>query len=106
MESCTGGFLANQITNQEGSSEILKVSLVTYSNEFKKYFGIKSKTIEKYNEYSNNVSEEMAREIIKISNSNYGIGITGKLGKDAKEILYITQYMIKIKIKFITIRLK
>lgn len=81
MESCTGGFLASQFTNQEGSSEILKVSLITYSNEFKIYFGVNSKTIEKQTEYSNNISEEMARQISLIANSNYGIGVTGKLGK-------------------------
>lgn len=81
MESCTGGLLASQFTNQEGSSEILKVSLITYSNEFKIYFGIDSKKIEKYTEYSNNISEEMARQISLIAKSNYGIGVTGKLGK-------------------------
>ena len=33
MESCTGGALANAITNIEGASNILKFSAVTYSNE-------------------------------------------------------------------------
>ena len=35
MESCTGGYIANCITNIPGASEILKFSAVTYSNEFK-----------------------------------------------------------------------
>jgi len=35
MESCTGGALANRITQVEGSSEILKFSAITYSNEYK-----------------------------------------------------------------------
>lgn len=35
MESCTGGGVANAITNIEGSSNILKFSAVTYSNEYK-----------------------------------------------------------------------
>ena len=30
MESCTGGGLANAITNIEGSSEVFKFSEVTY----------------------------------------------------------------------------
>ena len=30
MESCTGGGVANQITNVEGASEVLKYSAVTY----------------------------------------------------------------------------
>ena len=35
MESCTGGGIANEITNISGASEVLKVSYVTYSNEAK-----------------------------------------------------------------------
>ena len=35
MESCTGGYLANEITNVSGASNVLRVSLVTYSNEYK-----------------------------------------------------------------------
>ena len=40
MESCTGGFLANSITNISGASNVLKVSLVTYSSEYKIKFGV------------------------------------------------------------------
>ena len=32
MESCTGGYIANAITNIEGASEILKFSAIAYSN--------------------------------------------------------------------------
>lgn len=35
MESCTGGALVSEITNIEGSSNVLKYSAVTYLNEFK-----------------------------------------------------------------------
>ena len=35
MESCTGGGVANIITNIPGASEVLKFSAVTYSNEYK-----------------------------------------------------------------------
>ena len=35
MESCTGGGVANAITNISGASEVLKFSAVTYSNELK-----------------------------------------------------------------------
>lgn len=43
MESCTGGGIANAITNIEGASEILKFSAVTYSNEFKIKMGVDEK---------------------------------------------------------------
>ena len=35
MESCTGGALANEITNVSDASKVIKFSAVTYSNEFK-----------------------------------------------------------------------
>ena len=35
MESCTGGGVANKITNIEGASEVFSFSAVTYSNDFK-----------------------------------------------------------------------
>ena len=38
MESCTGGGIANAITNIEGSSEVFKFGAVTYSNENKRYY--------------------------------------------------------------------
>ena len=42
MESCTGGMLASQITNIDGSSDIFKLGLVTYSNNWKEYSFIHS----------------------------------------------------------------
>ena len=37
MESCTGGMFASEITNIEGASDVFKLGLVTYSNEFKEF---------------------------------------------------------------------
>ena len=79
MESCTGGFLASEITNISGSSEILKFSAVTYSNEYKIKMGVSSKAIDKYSVYSIEVAHEMSKCISAFSNSNYGVGITGKI---------------------------
>lgn len=81
MESCTGGGLANAITNIEGASEILKFSAVTYSNEFKIKMGVNKSTIDKYSVYSINVAREMSKSISDFTNSNYGVGITGKLNR-------------------------
>lgn len=80
MESCTGGLFASEITNVDGSSEIFKLGLVTYSNEFKKYFGVSKKTIDEYTVYSNQVSKEMATMVCKIAKSDLSVGITGMLG--------------------------
>ena len=80
MESCTGGMLANEITNVEGASNVFKLGLVTYSNEFKEYFGVSKNAMEEYSVYSNNISEEMAKRVCAISDSDYSVGITGMLG--------------------------
>ena len=80
MESCTGGLFASEITNVDGSSEIFKLGLVTYSNEFKEYFGVSKNTIDEYTVYSNEVSKEMATTACKISKSDLSVGITGMLG--------------------------
>lgn len=81
MESCTGGYLANEITNISGASNVLKVSLVTYSNEYKMKFGVTQKTIEKYTVYSKETAMEMAKNVSDFANSDYSIGVTGELRK-------------------------
>lgn len=81
MESCTGGGLANEITSIEGASSILKYSAVTYSNEFKIKMGVKKEVIDKYSVYSMQTADEMSSNISKFTNSDYGVGITGKLNR-------------------------
>lgn len=84
MESCTGGFLANEITNVSGSSNVLKVSLVTYSNEYKIKFGVTKDTLDKYTVYSKETAKEMAKKVSDFAASNIGIGVTGELRKQFK----------------------
>ena len=79
MESCTGGAVASEITNYSGASEVLKYSAVTYSNEFKIKMGVLEKTIDTYSVYSIETADNMARAISEFVNSDYGIGITGKI---------------------------
>lgn len=81
MESCTGGGVANAITNIEGASNVLKFSAVTYSNEYKIKMGVDSNIIDKYSVYSIETAHEMAKNISDFANSTYGIGITGKLNR-------------------------
>lgn len=81
MESCTGGGVSNAITNVEGASEVFKYGAVTYSNEFKIKMGVSSDIIDKYSVYSMEVANEMSKSICEFTNSNYGIGITGKLNR-------------------------
>lgn len=81
MESCTGGALVNAITNIPGASEVLKFSAITYSNEYKIKLGVDSKIIDKYTVYSIETADEMSKVISNYTNSNYGVGITGKLSR-------------------------
>lgn len=79
MESCTGGGVANRITNFEGASDVIEFSAVTYSNAFKKKMGVDGEVIEKYSVYSIETAREMAKSISFFAESDFGIGITGKL---------------------------
>lgn len=99
MESCTGGGVVDAITSIEGASEVLKFSAVTYSNEYKVKMGVDSRVIDEYSVYSIETAHEMSKAISKFSNSNYGVGITGKLNRVDKNnpfgkdnVVYISIY--------------
>lgn len=98
MESCTGGGVANSITNIEGASEVLKFSAVTYSNEFKIKMGVSSDIIDKYSVYSIETAMEMSKNISDFTNSNYGLGITGKLNRVDKNNLFGSDNIVYISI--------
>ncbi len=81
MESCTGGAIVNAITNIEGASEVLKFSAVTYSNDYKIKMGVDANIINQYTVYSQQTAKAMAKTISDYTNSDYGLGITGKLNR-------------------------
>ena len=81
MESCTGGFVVSSITDIDGSSNVLKFSAVTYSNEYKIKMGVSKEVIDKYSVYSINVAREMAKKISDFANSDIGVGITVKINR-------------------------
>ena len=81
MESATGGYIANAITNVEGASEVFSFGAVTYSNFYKIKLGVDRNLIEKYSVYSMEVAHDMSRAITEYTNSRYGIGVTGKLNR-------------------------
>lgn len=88
MESCTGGGVANAITNIPGASEVLEFSAVTYSNDAKIMMGVDKDIIDKYSVYSKECAQSMAYAISNKANSDYGIGITGKLSRVDKNNPY------------------
>lgn len=98
MESCTGGCLANEITNVPGASDIFKFGAVTYANEFKIKMGVDSKIIDKYSVYSMETAVDMAKKITSFTLSDYGIGVTGKLKRKDKNNLYSSDNLVFISI--------
>lgn len=81
MESCTGGAIANAITNIPGSSLVFNFGAVTYSNEYKIKMGVDSAIIDKYSVYSMETANEMSKKITDFTLTNYGIGVTGKINR-------------------------
>lgn len=80
-ESCTGGLLTNRLTNIPGCSNILKGSIIAYSNDIKsKALKIDERLIKKYGAVSSEVALAMAKNIRKLLLSDFGIGITGIAG--------------------------
>lgn len=98
MESCTGGAIVNAFTNIDGSSNVIKYSAVTYSNEYKIKMGVDKDIIDKYTVYSMEVADEMSKAISLFACSDYGIGITGKLNKVDKSNPYGSNNIVFVSI--------
>ncbi len=80
-ESCTGGLIANRITNVAGSSDYFMFSGVTYSNNAKiKVLGVLPATIEKFGAVAKETVKEMAKGVKDICNATYGLATTGIAG--------------------------
>ena len=80
-ESCTGGLLANRITNVSGSSEVFLEGVVCYSNEAKvRDAGVEAATLTAHGAVSAEVARELAEGIRRRTGADFGIGITGIAG--------------------------
>ncbi|PPK95126.1 nicotinamide-nucleotide amidase [Nonlabens xylanidelens] len=80
-ESCTGGKIANLITEIPGASQFFKGSTITYATASKvDILGIDETLIDKYSVVSHEVAEAMAVAAKKKFESNYAIATTGNAG--------------------------
>ncbi|MBU1299309.1 MAG: competence/damage-inducible protein A [Bacteroidetes bacterium] len=80
-ESCTGGLIANRITNVPGSSKYFERGIVTYSNRSKTdLLGVPENLIIKHGAVSEEVAKAMAAGIREISKTDIGISTTGIAG--------------------------
>ena len=80
-ESCTGGRIANRVTNVPGASEIFNGGFVTYSNEMKvDSLGVNPSSIAQHGAVSEAVAREMAEGARVRARSDYALSVTGIAG--------------------------
>jgi PncC family amidohydrolase len=80
-ESCTGGLLANRITNVEGCSGIFLEGFILYSNEVKsKRLHLPESTIQSHGVVSGEVAAGMAERLLYVSGAHYALCTTGIAG--------------------------
>lgn len=82
-ESCTGGWLAQEITGIAGSSAWFERGFVTYSNEAKmEMLGVKEATLQQFGAVSERTACEMAEGALRSSYADVAVSITGIAGPD------------------------
>jgi nicotinamide-nucleotide amidase len=80
-ESCTGGLIANKITNVSGASEVFLAGYVTYANSAKSdVLNVDSELIDKHGAVSEAVARAMAEGARRRAASTHGLATTGIAG--------------------------
>lgn len=82
-ESCTGGFLANRITNIAGASRVFLAGIVTYANEAKvRELGVDADLIRRHGAVSHEVAAAMAKGALNVTGANHALATTGIAGPE------------------------
>jgi PncC family amidohydrolase len=80
-ESCTGGLIANRITNVSGASDYFEAGLVTYSNRAKTAFlAVPEEVIKNRGAVSADVARLMAEGAKRVTDADIGLSVTGIAG--------------------------
>ncbi len=80
-ESCTGGYVSNQVTNVPGSSEVFMEGLVTYSNRAKsRSLQIDEALLAAHGAVSAEVAAAMAANARRLCGVDYALSLTGIAG--------------------------
>ena len=80
-ESCTGGGIANRLTNVPGASAVLLAGLVTYSNAAKqKFLGVRAETLAAHGAVSEPTAREMAAGARRETGADFALSVTGIAG--------------------------
>jgi nicotinamide-nucleotide amidase len=94
MESCTGGLLADTITNVPGASRYFRGGIVSYATEVKEMMGVDPLVIQEHGVVSPETAAEMARAVRERLQADIGIGITGVAGPDPQDGVPVGQVYI------------
>ena len=82
-ESCTGGAIANMITNVPGSSAVFQEGLIVYSNDAKIHtLGVRPEILEKYGAVSEETVQAMVKGLKNKTGADIAIGVSGIAGPD------------------------
>lgn len=82
-ESCTGGWIAQVITEIPGSSAWFDRGFVTYSNASKiEMLGVARQTLEQFGAVSSETVQAMAKGALQNSDADLAIAVTGIAGPD------------------------
>ena len=82
-ESCTGGYIAHLFTSVPGSSRYFDGGVVSYSYEVKeRLLGVKTETLNSVGAVSEECVKEMLQGLLQITDTTYGIAISGIAGPD------------------------
>jgi nicotinamide-nucleotide amidase len=80
-ESCTGGLVAAALTAIAGSSDVVELGLVTYSNKAKsELLGVPADTIATYGAVSAQTCAAMAKGAVARAGVDLAVSITGVAG--------------------------
>ena len=96
MESCSGGFLANSITDIPGSADYYKGGVVAVTREMLLDGGVPSAVLEQYGTVSQETATAMAYAARDGMGADYGIAITGVIGPEPVEEQPVGQVYIAI----------
>jgi nicotinamide-nucleotide amidase len=80
-ESCTGGLIANRLTDVSGSSAVFRYGFVTYGNEAKQVLlGVSAKDLEEHGAVSEPVARQMAEGALREGKADVAVSVTGIAG--------------------------
>jgi nicotinamide-nucleotide amidase len=85
MESCTGGLLANLITDVPGSSAAFRGGIVSYATDVKGEMGVPEDILAAHGAVSVETARAMARAARERLGASVGVGVTGVAGPDEQE---------------------